>query len=480
MGDEQSAREQFSRDMRRLREDQGLSIKDVYDETRIAQTLIESFEEGRLYDHPNYNRVYLRSFVRAYGECVGIASERALSALDAALEGTYEGGLGSETIEDAPEDASESSASSPMDEGETPSDGGPEASSTQTEEGVDVDSSEDEGEEGAESTETPEASSVEGVPEEESPSTRSPTSPSDSDTDADEEPVSEDESGPSEEHPLRKDEPTADTDPQASPIGGEGVPTSGESSAGRPSESIGAGGTGIVGEPKRVGGSSEEPSPTPSSGSVGGSSTPSRRSAGRRSRKPSRWKRLLRGNRREVLFAGIGIVIVSLVLAGLGFAYFSRTQVPQQGPQQEAATVVPDTTVDEAETVDTTTEASETSAPPADVTLGEQVHLMVQGTEPVTEIRIQRDQDLRRPYWIEEGDAAVFPFEQWITLEEELENVRLYVEGYPYPTDIRDPLDRIEITRDQAEEFVDTLRGSPASLSVSPDTIPAGNPLNFE
>lgn len=456
MGDEQRARERFSRDMRRLREDQGLSIKEVYDETRIAQTLIESFEEGRLYDHPNYNRVYLRSFVRAYGECVGISSERALSALDAALDGTYEGGLGSKATEDAVEEASESPASSPEDERGSDSDEGSEPPTAQEEERADVDASEDEDEEGAESEETRDESSEEELSEEELPSPPTSASPSESATDADDESASEDESGPSEEHPLRMDKRTADT---------EGEPAS-----------LDSGGTGVVGDPKTVGGSSGDPSSMPPRGPVGGSSTPSRPSVGRRSRDRSRWKRLLRSNRREILFAGIGIVIVSLVLAGLGFAYFSRTQVKEQ----ETATVVPDTTVDEAAAVDTTSEVSEPSAPPADVTLGDQVHVMIQGTQPVTEIRIQRDQDLRRPYWIEEGDAAVFPFEQRITLEEELENIRLFVEGYPYPTDVRDPLNRIEITRDQAEEFVDTLRGSPASLSVTPDTIPAGNPLNFE
>lgn len=473
MGDEQRARERFSRDMRRLREDQGLSIKEVYDETRIAQTLIESFEEGRLYDHPNYNRVYLRSFVRAYGECVGISSERALSSLDAALNGTYEGGLGSEAITDAGEEGSESSASLPEGERASESDEGPEPPTEEGEERGDVDASEED--EGADLEDTRDESSEEEMPDEEVPSPPTPASPSGSAMDADDENGSADESDPSEEHPLRMDERSADTEGQPSHVSGEDVPTSDESSAKSPPHSLDAGGTGVVGDPKTVEGSSRDASST-SPGPSGGSPPSSRRAAGRRSRQQSRWKRLLRGNRREMLFAGIGIVIVSLVLAGLGFAYFSTTQVAEQ----DAATVVPDTTVEEATAVDTASEASEPPAPPADVTLGDQVHVMIQGTQPVTEIRIQRDQDLRRPYWIEEGDAAVFPFEQWITLEEELENIRLYVEGYPYPTDVRDPLNRIEITRDQVEEFVDTLRGSPASLSVTPDTIPAGNPLNFE
>jgi hypothetical protein len=111
-----------------------VSIDEIHTETRIARTLIESFEEGELYDHPTYNRVYLRSFIKAYADAVEISRERALQALDGALNGTYQHELAQEylsgeasaaepTSEESDEDASSSSSEAPP---EGPTAGGPE------------------------------------------------------------------------------------------------------------------------------------------------------------------------------------------------------------------------------------------------------------------------------------------------------------------------------------------------------------------
>jgi hypothetical protein len=100
----------------------------------------------------------------------------------------------------------------------------------------------------------------------------------------------------------------------------------------------------------------------------------------------------------------------------------------------------------------------------------------VLATDNVSGIRIRRDDDLRRPYWIGEGTAQVFPFQQEVTVEDELDDVDLFLAGFPYPVPPQDTADGLTITRAQARAFVDTLRGAPATLSVPVDTIPVGAP----
>ncbi|RMH69252.1 MAG: helix-turn-helix domain-containing protein [Bacteroidetes bacterium] len=79
----------FAQDMRAIREQQGVSIEAIHEETKIPIGLIEAFEESALFDHPQFNIVYLRSFVRTYAEMVGIDPQEAVEALDRAREGRY-------------------------------------------------------------------------------------------------------------------------------------------------------------------------------------------------------------------------------------------------------------------------------------------------------------------------------------------------------------------------------------------------------
>lgn len=81
---------EFARDLKEIRKTNGISIDDIHEESKIPVGLIESFEENGLFDHTMFNRVYLRSFVRTYAEVIGISHERALTSLEAALDGTYQ------------------------------------------------------------------------------------------------------------------------------------------------------------------------------------------------------------------------------------------------------------------------------------------------------------------------------------------------------------------------------------------------------
>ncbi len=114
---------------------------------------------------------------------------------------------------------------------------------------------------------------------------------------------------------------------------------------------------------------------------------------------------------------------------------------------------------------------SSPSDPPASLELGRSIHVAIRANEPVQGIRIQRDSDLRRPYWIDEGEVSIFPFSERIVIEQDLTNVDLFVEGYAYPTDNVDIRGRVIITRDSVQAFSETLRGEPVEFSTPPDTI---------
>jgi transcriptional regulator with XRE-family HTH domain len=141
----------------------------------------------------------------------------------------------------------------------------------------------------------------------------------------------------------------------------------------------------------------------------------------------------------------------------------------------------PDTSVP-AETVETDTGTAETGLgsssqsqrPSANVTLGDTLYAIVEATSVVAGMRVQQDDDLRRPYWIEEGEARVFPFTGRITIENQLDSLRLFLEHYPYPTTRTNEEGQIIISRDTAEQFADTLRGKPASFPTPSDTVQIG------
>jgi hypothetical protein len=89
-------------DLRRIRESKKLSLQDLNNQTKIPVALLTAFEQTALFDHEQFNRVYLRSVVRSYAAAVGISVERSADALDAAFDGAYDGDLGREYLGDAP------------------------------------------------------------------------------------------------------------------------------------------------------------------------------------------------------------------------------------------------------------------------------------------------------------------------------------------------------------------------------------------
>lgn len=82
--------QRFAHDLRAIREAKGLTIERVHHETMIPHGVIEEFEHNALIENPQFNRVYLRSFVRTYAATLHIEEKLALEALEEALSGIYQ------------------------------------------------------------------------------------------------------------------------------------------------------------------------------------------------------------------------------------------------------------------------------------------------------------------------------------------------------------------------------------------------------
>ena len=120
------------------------------------------------------------------------------------------------------------------------------------------------------------------------------------------------------------------------------------------------------------------------------------------------------------------------------------------------------------------TSATDTMAvvpPRPKVTVGDTLDFVVVAAQKVERLHVRRDEDARRPYWIEEGRAYAYPALDRIVLESKVDRIQLLVEGYVYPTDRVDDEGRLVITRDSVLAFVDTITTLPVRLPAPPDTI---------
>ena len=99
----------FARDLRRIRRDRDVSLTDIHDATKMAYDLIKRFEHNALIGHPQFNRVYLRLFVRGYAEHLNMDVEMALEAFELAMKGRYTGSLAKAYLGESGEERQEES-----------------------------------------------------------------------------------------------------------------------------------------------------------------------------------------------------------------------------------------------------------------------------------------------------------------------------------------------------------------------------------
>ena len=344
-----SAPQRFARDLRRIREDRGISLTAIHGATQVPVSDLEAFESGALFQRSTMSPVYLRAFVQSYARAMDLPTDVVKGHLASAREGDYQNQLAVRFLDASP----------------TPPQIDPED------------------EAGPSETEAGKATEEEAVPD---PGARS----------------------------LE-----ADSEPQRA------AATNAEGEAEEP------------GRPER-----NAPPALSENGSV------------------------VSVRSRTVAVAAL-VLLATAGGAGL-LALFagSNAEAPAQSPTKEGGASAAETTR-AAPSVDTVQSAR---LPLSDVALGDTVHATVVATDDVRELRVQQDDKLRRPYWIEEGEAMVFPFTRRITLENQMGRFRLLLERYPYPTTRRDAEGRIVIDRAAAQRFADTLRTAPVSVPAAPDT----------
>lgn len=410
----------FARDLRRIREERDVSLAVIQEETQVHSSHLESFESGTLHEEERMNEIYLKAFVRAYAEAIGLPTETVVDHLESAISGSYDDQLADEFLDvpstrDDSTDAGASEMDPPHGGGAIASDRSPplEESSEDAEDPTD-NSSQDSADE----------------PTRHSASDESPPMPAeDSGAPGEEESSTEDElESPNEEENTSKH--FSDLPDGRKVEDGSSPPQGRSLSSTRPSTPV---------------------SPFPE----------------------SVWGFLWA--HRTMILSVVGIVFV-LAVGGVVGGYLvgdgsSPESTVEREPPENARPSDDGSSTTEAAADTAATEGQSAQAPPANITLGDTLHVTVRATSDVRELRVQQDENLRRPYWIEAGEARVFPFTERITLQNQLDSLQLLLEGHPYPTDRTDEQGRVVIHRDIAEQFADTLRGAPVSVPETPDTI---------
>lgn len=95
---------QFLDDLSAIREKREVSLEALRNATKVYPNVIAQFEVDGLKDHPLFNSLYVRAFIRSYAEAVGIPPEEVLRAYDEALQGAYNRQLAIEYLDLPPEE----------------------------------------------------------------------------------------------------------------------------------------------------------------------------------------------------------------------------------------------------------------------------------------------------------------------------------------------------------------------------------------
>ena len=455
-----SSRSVFTSDLRRIRESRGLTLEGLHEATKIPLSVLEDFEETGLFDNPMFNRVYLRSLVRTYASYVGIPTKAMLEALDEALLESYKGDLARLYLETPPTstgapsvDVVTPSAPAATESTSTPEDPSPEDALVEeppAEETAVGDTSlkEPPAEETAVDGTLAEASSDE---EEVVDDAAVATSPA-KDTAVDEPAVEE-----TRVEDAADDEPAIEASP-AEETTVEKKPAPEEDAVVQEIQQMLR-----VGEKARAEASAA--TTVPEAVPPRGRTRPPMLTTAEATRQSPGGRVQPMDVKRRAWYTQWMIIVVAVVgFAAAIWAVLVLLQRPDDTSRGQLATV---------DTAAVDTAAAIPAGPPRpQLTLDDTLYVVLLAVEKVERIQIRRDDDLLRSYWIEQDVAKAFPALERIVFENRLDLIRLFVEGFEYPTGIRDEEDRVVITRAGLQAMADTLTASPVLLPTPPDTIP--------
>ena len=330
----------FARDLCSIRRARSVSLTDIHEATRMAYDLIKRFEHDALIDHPQFNKVYIRLFVREYATRIGIDGTKALEALELAIQGKYDGSLVWEYLDKAGEEKSSSEKDAPA--------------SNDAKRAAPVDAApEPPGEDASEESDEPAVMAL-----------------------------------PPEVPPKPPPEAPVASAPSRAPSGR--IPAGDSSSASRKAFSQPVG------------------------------------------KLDARW-----------IFVGLLVIVTGLVIWNLSRAMFGSDEAGQ-APSP----------------------AAQTASDPATIGANEAFGLPLPDTLAITivadkgaagPIRVTLDDGIRRPYWIERGDAQTFRMADHMLLEQQLDSVTVHVEGVAYPLSRPAGQDSVRLTRTALASWFSSL-----------------------
>ena len=92
----------FLSDLVEIRRKNGVTLDDIRVRTKVYPHIIAQFEQDGLNEHPLFNVLYLKAFVRSYADVVGISPGVASQSYADALEGKYDRRLAVEYLDFQP------------------------------------------------------------------------------------------------------------------------------------------------------------------------------------------------------------------------------------------------------------------------------------------------------------------------------------------------------------------------------------------
>ena len=80
---------EFLKDLSAIREQRMVSLEEIRAATKVHLHIISQFEQDGLVDHPLFNELYLRAFVRGYAKTIGISQDQVAGCYEQAVSGLY-------------------------------------------------------------------------------------------------------------------------------------------------------------------------------------------------------------------------------------------------------------------------------------------------------------------------------------------------------------------------------------------------------
>ncbi len=372
---------QFLDDLSSIREKRNVSLEALRNATKVYPNVIAQFELDGLKDHPLFNSLYVRAFIRSYANAVGIPPEDVLRAYDEALQGAYKRQLAIEYLDLPPEEIQALRASI----------------KEKAEPVFAVDKFEFEQEE------KKVASSSKNVQR----------------------------TQPAKKSYQRKNQQRKNQ----------------QRNTQQPQTSDAADGRAITFVPKSKQGPEESPL---ASLTDGAKEAVSSFFASGKQNAFIQWG----------LLAGGIVLFVVVVMQLLSFQTDSPSLNDLQ-PAEPAATIPAESISPIDATPDTLVTLSaqpvENTPARAPVVLGDSIAVqVVAATGPLDPFRIKRDTDLRRPYWLDQGDTMEVYLKNRAIIEDDLAAMQILIDGYAYPIYRTDSLARVVISRDSVQAFLDS------------------------